>query len=194
MTGCSSEWRIPPSYTSSLSADNSRHLGLTSLRHINATELDTVSPQYQGECSHEMHFSIKDVDFVSLDQTALLGRIQISRNKIVQKENKRSGGGLPLPAELLDWPGPELQVDKFIPLWASVQRVMIDACSRTCQQSSRHYHLRHEMTEGLIWSPNNHHSEHKIISIVKWVGKQNDFHVARACLTFTGGCSVSNMW
>lgn len=102
MTGCSSEWRIPPSYTSSLSADNSRHLGWTSLRHINATELDTVSPLYQAESRHEMHFSIKDVDFVSLDQTALMGRIQISRNKLVGKENKGSGGSLPLPAVLLD--------------------------------------------------------------------------------------------
>lgn len=141
-----------------------------------------------------MHFSMKDVDFVSLDQTALKGQIQLSRNKIVEKENKRSGDGLPLPAVLLDWPGPELQVDKFIPLWASVQSVMIDAYSRMCQQSSRHYHLQHEMTEGLIWALNNHHSKHKIISIVKWVGSQNDFHVALGCLTCTGGCYVSSMW
>lgn len=141
-----------------------------------------------------MQFSIKDVDFVSLDQTALMGRIQISRNKSVEKENKRSGGGLLLPAVLLDWPGPELQVDKFIPLWASAQPVMIDAWSRMCQQSSWHYHLPHEMSAGLIWSLNNHHSKHKIISIGKWVGNQNDFHVALTCLTFTGGCSVSDMW
>lgn len=49
-----------------------------------------------------MHLSIKDVDFVSLDQTALMGRIQISRNKLVEKENKGGGGGPPLPAVLLN--------------------------------------------------------------------------------------------